>query len=260
MANYSFLQKHPLQEFTDAEKEIDYSERDNHYIRCLRAIEEVMDIDAYILDYRKEQILYMTRHCSLRKAFREKDTGNEPLNYDLINRLIPEEDLEKIATIHYLGYSFYFDLPLERRYHGAESLDIRIKEANGSYKLVNHKVSLLDRMDDGRLRLGLCVLSYPTGKTSGRFYFKMSDTHTVYEYIERSRKFIEVKTQRLTIKSGKVLELASQGKTEKEIADILGISVNTVKYHKRTILRQLNVSNTTEAVQWMNSQKKLSEE
>ncbi|MCD8167518.1 MAG: helix-turn-helix transcriptional regulator [Bacteroides sp.] len=47
---------------------------------------------------------------------------------------------------------------------------------------------------------------------------------------------------------------------EKEIADILGISVNTVKYHKRTILRQLNVSNTAEAVQWMNSQKKLSEE
>ncbi|MCD8260800.1 MAG: helix-turn-helix transcriptional regulator [Bacteroides sp.] len=260
MANCSFLQKYPFQEFTEAEKEIDYSEQDNHYIRCLQAMEEVMDIDAYILDYRKEQIIYMTRNCSLRKVLHGKDPGNELLSYHLFNQLIPEEDLEKIITIHYLAYSFYFDLPLERRYHSAESLDIRIRESNGSYKLVNHKVSLLDRMDDGRLRLGLCVLSYPTSKTPGRFYFKMSDTHTVYEYIERSRKFIEVKTQRLTVKSGKVLELASQGKTEKEIADILGISVNTVKYHKRTILRQLNVSNTAEAVQWMNSQKKLSEE
>jgi len=43
------------------------------------------------------------------------------------------------------------------------------------------------------------------------------------------------------------------------IGIFLGISLKTVKYHKRMILRQLNVRNTTEAVQWSNSQKTMTD-
>lgn len=258
MQDLTFVQKHPLQQFTEQEKQMDFSEKDNFYIRCVQAMEETMDVDAYILDYRKEQILYMTRKCSLKKAFRNGLEINCPYSYNLLDEIFTKSDLEKIAIINKLGYDFYFNLPMERRYRGASSFDIRIRDKNGKSILMNHKVSLLDMMEDGRLRLGFCVLSYPTIKTPGKFYFKMSDDNTVHEYIEKSQKFVQVKVQRLTPKSEKVLELASYGKTAKEIAEILGISLNTVKYHKRMILRQLNVRNTTEAVQWINNQKTLS--
>ncbi len=157
------------------------------------------------------------------------------------------------------GYDFYFALPLERRYRGSSVIDIRIRSANGNYIWMNHKMSPLDITEDGRIRLGLCVLTSPASKTPVTSYLKMSDDHTVYEYIEKTKKFVQVKVQRLTPKSEKVWELAGCGKTEKEIADTLGISLNTVKYHKRMILRQLNVRNTTEAVQWVNSQKTLAD-
>ncbi len=259
MQDLTFIQKHSLQEYTESEKETDYSEKDSHYIRCLQAMEETMDTDAYILDYRNEQILYMSRHCSLRKAFRNGAEMNGPYSYQLLDQIILREDLEKVEIVNRLGYDFYFALPLERRYRGSSVIDIRIRSANGNYILMNHKMSPLDITEDGRIRLGLCVLTSPASKTPVTSYLKMSDDHTVYEYMEKSKKFVQVKVQRLTPKSEKVLELAGCGKTEKEIADTLGISLNTVKYHKRMILRQLNVRNTTEAVQWINSQKTLAD-
>ena len=54
-----------------------------------------------------------------------------------------------------------------------------------------------------------------------------------------------------------ILKLASNGKTETEIAEILGISIPTVKYHKKKIFARIGVKNTAEAIQWMNNQKKL---
>jgi len=255
MTNLTFIQKHPLEYFTKEEKETDYSDSDNHYIRCLKAMEEIMDLDAYILDYLHEKIIYLTKNSSFRWML--KNYQEEPVGYDLLNKIIPEEDLQKVQQVNRLGFDFYFQLPVERRYHGAASLDIRIKNPDGEYTLINHKISVLDMTTDGRIRLGLCVLNYPTSKTPGKTYFKMTDTNQIYEYIEKSGKFVEVKTQRLTPKSEKVLELASQGKTEPEIAQTLHFSLNTVKYHKQRIFKQLGVRNTTEAVQWINSQKKL---
>ncbi len=257
MSDLTLLQKHSLQQFTGKEKDTDYSERNNHYIRCLQAMEETSDIEAYILDYSHESILYMTRHCSLRKAFKEPICF--PASHYLFDKLIPESDLRKLEHVNRISYDFYFNLPMERRYRGVTTFDVRIKDEKERYRLVNYKVSLLDMMEDGRIRLGLCVLSYPNSKTPGKFYIKMSDDSTVYEYIEKAGRFVQVKTQRLTPKSEKIVELASRGKTEKEIAGILGISVNTVKYHKRMIFRQLNVRNTTEAVQWINNQKALTD-
>jgi DNA-binding NarL/FixJ family response regulator len=44
------------------------------------------------------------------------------------------------------------------------------------------------------------------------------------------------------------LELAARGKTNKEIADKLGVSIRTVESHLGHIFEKLNVSSRTEAV------------
>ncbi|NMC14674.1 MAG: helix-turn-helix transcriptional regulator [Chloroflexi bacterium] len=51
----------------------------------------------------------------------------------------------------------------------------------------------------------------------------------------------------LTERELEILEILSQGKSNKELADSLGISENTVEQHLKNIYEKLNVQNRTEA-------------
>ncbi len=54
----------------------------------------------------------------------------------------------------------------------------------------------------------------------------------------------------LTMREGEVLEKLSHGHTNKEIAQYLGISYETVKEHVQHILRKVGVSDRTQAAVW----------
>lgn len=52
----------------------------------------------------------------------------------------------------------------------------------------------------------------------------------------------------LTAGQTRVMELLAQGKTNREIADLLGLSEGTVKVHMSAIFRALNVNNRSQAL------------
>lgn len=54
----------------------------------------------------------------------------------------------------------------------------------------------------------------------------------------------------LSVREQEVLRLLSRGQTNKEIAEALEISENTVKAHLKSVLRKLGVSNRVEAAGW----------
>jgi RNA polymerase sigma factor (sigma-70 family) len=51
---------------------------------------------------------------------------------------------------------------------------------------------------------------------------------------------------RLTTRQREVLQLVAEGKSAKEIANILNVSSKTVEFHKTKIMRQLNLHTTAE--------------
>ncbi len=254
MRQSHFVQPHPLHTFSE-EDTTDYSKRDEYFIQCLKAIENFIDIDAYIIDYKNQKILYATKGSILEVDRHFKANGAVGLSY--LDGIIADKDLPQVSTIHFKVYDFMYSLPVSRRKNGYFTQDYRIKSKNNKTVLINHKAIILDLTEDGALRLTLCIISYPTNDKQGNAYIKMTDTNTVYEFIPVSQKFVEVKTQKLTSRATAVLKLASNGKNEIQIAQTLGISPSTVKYHKQKIFSQLGVKNTAEAVQWMNNQKRL---
>jgi DNA-binding NarL/FixJ family response regulator len=56
--------------------------------------------------------------------------------------------------------------------------------------------------------------------------------------------------KRLTTRQREVLQLVAEGRSAKEVARALGISVRTAEAHKAKILETLELSNTTELVQY----------
>ena len=55
---------------------------------------------------------------------------------------------------------------------------------------------------------------------------------------------------RLTGREREVLQLISEGKTNKEIARILTLSINTVESHRKHVMEKLDVHNTAEIVRF----------
>jgi DNA-binding NarL/FixJ family response regulator len=68
------------------------------------------------------------------------------------------------------------------------------------------------------------------------------------ESVSRRRAAPEVVEEPLTPREVQVLELLAEGLANKAIADRLGISDQTVKFHVAAILGKLGVANRTEAV------------
>lgn len=254
MEELHFVQSHPNHTFSE-EDITDCSEQDRYYIQCLKAIENIMDIDAYIIDYMNKRVLYATRGCS---AYLGKEVNEHSFfGIQQLDRIIAPEEVSRISVVNSKVYDFFYSLPIKRRLKLTFTQNYKIKAQNGDTVLINHRGSILSLTEKGALRLTLCVISLPTSDKVGNSYIKMLDTRTVYEFIPSSQKFVEVKTQKLTSKADMVIKLASNGKTEAEIAKELKITINTVKYHKRQIFTRLGVKNIAEAIQWANNQKKM---
>ncbi len=54
----------------------------------------------------------------------------------------------------------------------------------------------------------------------------------------------------LSPREKEVLDLVSEGLTNKEVADRLYISENTVKYHMKNILDKLHLRNRSQVIAW----------
>lgn len=249
-----FIQSHPLHVFTENDC-VDYSQRNEYFIQTLRTLENMMDIDAYIIDYMNKRILYATKGCAA--YFGKKRHKSKYWDIHHLDHIILPDDRRIMAAVNSLIYSFFYSLPPERRLSCYFTQDFRIKTKKKNSMPVNHRGTILDLTHNGVIRLTLCIISYSTGNKPGNAYIKMTDDNTIYKFMASSQKFVEVKTQKLTSKSTVILQLTSNGKTEPEIAEILGISINTVKYHKKRIFAQIDVRNSAEAIQWMNNQKKM---
>jgi DNA-binding CsgD family transcriptional regulator len=243
----NFVQNHPFQKLLDEDK-TDYSDRDKGIIRAVQAMEAMSDLEFHVLDYKNRRILYASK-----KAF--SYSRKQPLDFDWYDAVILPEDIEMGAKVNTKAFDFFCSLPKQRRMNGYFTYDYRIRDKNNQIHLINHRIAVLDMTEEGFIRLCLCIFTFSTADKPGNFYIKMNDTKQVYEYFPATESLVEVKTQKISAKALKLLQLVASGKTELQIAQTLNISVDTVKYHKKKIFSQINAKNTSEAIHWLNTQK-----
>jgi DNA-binding NarL/FixJ family response regulator len=87
---------------------------------------------------------------------------------------------------------------------------------------------------------------------SGRVYISPSMADRSLENWVRIRRGEDrtCTAQPLTVRQREILKLIAEGKSNKEIGDLLFISVRTVERHRANMMSKLNIRNTAELVQY----------
>jgi DNA-binding NarL/FixJ family response regulator len=84
----------------------------------------------------------------------------------------------------------------------------------------------------------------------GRIYLSPAVTRDMDEVMGRMTSIHEDVWARLTPRQREVLQLLAEGKSHKEVANVLNISVKTAEYHKYAILDKLGLKTNAELVQY----------
>ena len=84
----------------------------------------------------------------------------------------------------------------------------------------------------------------------GKTYLSPGVTRDAVEIMGRMTSIHEDVWAHLTPRQREVLQLLAEGKSHKELADILNISVKTAEYHKYAILEKLGLTTNAELVQY----------
>jgi len=124
----------------------------------------------------------------------------------------------------------------------------RMKQPDGSYKnILQQNIALT--MEATRVILGLAIVMDITAfKKDTTVYFKNS----LIGDKEKTRSQYPFRTSNIIFTSSelKVLALTADGHPEKQIADTLSISINTVKTHRKNMLKKASVKNAAELVRF----------
>ena len=70
------------------------------------------------------------------------------------------------------------------------------------------------------------------------------------DFVQMCRGDLKVPSDKLTSREREVVKLIAEGKKNREIADLLCISIRTVENHRANIMRKLKLKNTSELVKY----------
>lgn len=166
------------------------------------------------------------------------------LGYDFFSKVIHNKDLTMFAEMHSatLQYLCSIERPNEINYF---SFATRFKNKAG-YIMVDQKLKPV--FVNGQLRFGLCLLSNTVLEEPGHlraYYYNNIDYD---EYSLKNRKWQKKAIPSLTEQEKAVLIWAKQGKTNKQIADIINVEHQTVRNINNTLYRKLNVNSMIKAI------------
>lgn len=175
--------------------------------------------------------------------YREIGSSDEDVIY---TRLHPEDLVEK-RMLEYEFFRFVDPLPPSEKKKYKATCRIRVRDREGNYIFIDNSTQIIEPSPGGKIWLILCCYDLSPlqkGMPEGiNAHIKNNHTGEITELA-----FGEKKSHILSDREKEILRLVSEGKLSKQIAGILGISVNTVNRHRQNILEKLSVVNSYEAI------------
>ncbi|TAJ10135.1 LuxR family transcriptional regulator [Marinilabiliaceae bacterium JC017] len=218
----------------------------NAYLSTLQAVSKLIGLGFYVIDYHSRKFIYVSDDPLFLCGYTKEEV--KEMGYSFYFKVVPKEDLRMLNEMNAAGFSFFYELNIEERNKVHISYDFNICHKNGSIILINHKLTPLALTEDGNIRLALCLFSLSSARKSGNVHITIDNDPTKYRYNFKRKQFEKIVYKGLTQQEKRVLALTAQGKKTKDIAELLFITDETVKFHKSNIIKKLKVKNSAEAV------------
>jgi DNA-binding NarL/FixJ family response regulator len=101
--------------------------------------------------------------------------------------------------------------------------------------------------DAGRAELEIAVAAVARGET---YLSPAVSRHVVGDYVRRTGSGLEGRLDTLTPRQREILQLIAEGKSTKEIASILDVSVKTVETHRAQLMERLDIHDVAGLVRY----------
>ena len=209
------------------------------YLVSLRAVSNFFDDSLYVVDFKRRIFHFVSENGIFLCDRSPKEVLN--LGYAYYPKLIHQEDYQMAKRIH-KEIVRYFSHPASLNDLIFVKFSLRLHKDSGL--MMQHKVTPV--IVDNQARLAICTVNYTKDKP-GNLYAYHRNTDVYYRYSLKSGRWKQEPVINLKLREKKILELSKAGITRKEIADLLGISLNTLRNNETVIYNKLNVRTREQA-------------
>ncbi len=157
----------------------------------------------------------------------------------------PPEELAQAIRLVYRGHTHFSPGIMEQLVPLLSPLANPLLNQNSSFNVLSQQPSSLIKTVNGEVREG----SNYRGKIGNASQAVKSEFSSLSNPSSNSFK-LENKLENLTPREVEIIKLIGQGYTNREIAQTLGISEQTVKNHVSSILRRLQLRDRTQVALW----------
>ena len=197
-------------------------------IHTVEAFARVTYQSVYLIDYYKQEFLYVSDN-------------------PLFLKYVPEEELKMLVELNKSGFKFFDTFDDVDKYQCSMSYHFHLKSGTRS-KLINHQLTPILLTDEGKIWVGMCIVSLSSHKTVGHVEFHKNGLHNYWKYSFEGHRWKECEGIALKEEELEVLRLSAAGLTMVEIADRMCRSIDSIKFYKRHAFDKLGVANITEAI------------
>ena len=223
----------------------DYDQTLN-YLEPIKAFARTTNKSICVIDYQKKGFEFVSNH----PLFLCGHSGEEvqALGYEFYLKYVLKEDLDLLLKVNTVGFDFYDQIPLTERKKHIISYDFRLKNNDNKVIMVHQELTPLFLADNGKIWKALCIISLSTASTSGNIEIYKDGDNKIFKYDLETECWKTAAKIALNDREVEILRYSARGFTTNEIAEVIFISPDTVKFHRKKLFEKLDVSNISEAI------------
>ena len=207
----------------------------------------------FVVDYRDMSLHHV---WGVDQVLGYPDSYFKSNTFELLTSIVHPDDIQKVLGLGVYYFQFVDQQPLENRLDFKGGINFRIRKSDGSYIKVFEQATALALDASGKVMRTLKYftdishLPYSNEIVLSIFNHRSEGQQQFYTFNLEAKKVSssDESTSFLSAREKEILSLIAQGKTSKEIANVLSISTFTVNKHRENMLRKTSSKNINEVI------------